>query len=41
MPDCSVLIVADREASVGKAVQVMDKCVLAGAAKVSIAAEKE
>ncbi len=41
MPDCSVLIVADREASVGRAVQVMDKCVLAGVSKVSIAAEKE
>ncbi|HEX7510547.1 MAG TPA: biopolymer transporter ExbD [Chitinivibrionales bacterium] len=41
MPDCSVLIVADREAAVGKAVLVMDKCILAGASKVSIAAEKE
>jgi biopolymer transport protein ExbD len=40
-PDCQVLIIADRESAVGKAVQVMDKCVLAGAAKVSIAAEKE
>ncbi len=40
-PDCQVLIIADRDAAVGRAVQVMDKCVLAGAAKVSIAAEKE
>jgi biopolymer transport protein ExbD len=41
MPDLSVLIIADKEASIGKAVQVMDKCALGGAAKVSIAAEKE
>ena|SRR5271157_1293558 len=41
MPDLSVLIIADREASIGRAVQVMDKCALAGAGKVSIAAEKE
>jgi biopolymer transport protein ExbD len=41
MPDCQVLIIADRDAAVGKAVQVMDKCLLAGAGKVSIAAEKE
>jgi biopolymer transport protein ExbD len=40
-PDCQVLIIADQESAVGKAVQVMDKCLLAGAAKVSIAAEKE
>jgi biopolymer transport protein ExbD len=40
-PDCQVLIITDREAVVGRAVQVMDKCVLAGAGKVSIAAEKE
>lgn len=41
MPDLSVLIIADREASIGRTVQVMDKCSLAGAGKVSIAAEKE
>jgi biopolymer transport protein ExbD len=41
MPDCSVLIVSDRDATIGKTVQVMDKCALAGASKVSIAAEKQ
>lgn len=41
MPDVAVVIVADQNTPVGKAVLVMDKCVLAGAAKVSIAAEKE
>jgi biopolymer transport protein ExbD len=41
MPDLSILIIADKEASIGRAVQVMDKCSLAGAGKVSIAAEKE
>ena len=41
IPDLSVLIIADQEASIGRAVQVMDKCALAGAGKVSIAAEKE
>jgi biopolymer transport protein ExbD len=41
MPDCSVLIVSDRETTIGKTVQVMDKCILAGVAKVSLAAEKQ
>jgi biopolymer transport protein ExbD len=41
MPDLSVLIIADKDAAIGKAVQVMDKCALAGAAKVSLAAEKD
>jgi len=40
-PETSVVIIADNEASVGKAVQVMDQCALAGAQKVSIAADKE
>jgi biopolymer transport protein ExbD len=40
-PDVSVVIIADQDASIGKAVQVMDQCALAGARKVSIAADKE
>jgi biopolymer transport protein ExbD len=40
-PEVSVVIVADLNASIGKAVQIMDQCNLAGAQKVSIAAEKE
>ncbi|MBD3420174.1 MAG: biopolymer transporter ExbD [Chitinivibrionales bacterium] len=40
-PDMSVVIIADENAAIGKAVQVMDKCALAGAAKVSLAADKE
>lgn len=36
-----VVIVADREASAGLVVNVIDECKLAGAEKVSIAAEKE
>ena len=40
-PDCQVLIIADRDAAVGRAVLVLDKCVLAGAGKVSIAGDKE
>lgn len=40
-PSLNVLIISDQQASVGTAVQVMDKCALAGVAKVSIAAEKE
>jgi biopolymer transport protein ExbD len=40
-PAVNVVIIADQDASVGKTVQVMDQCALAGAAKVSIAAEKE
>ncbi len=37
----SIVIVADQKAAIGKAVEVMDQCNLAGAKKVSIAAEKE
>jgi biopolymer transport protein ExbD len=40
-PDISVVIVADNDAAIGKAVSVMDQCALAGVQKVSIAAEKE
>lgn len=40
-PDASVVIVADRHAAIGKAVEVMDMCALAGAQKVSIAADRE
>ena len=39
-PDLSVVIVSDRQAEIGKAVEVMDICSLAGAKKVSISAEK-
>lgn len=39
-PDVTVVIIADRESSVGKAVEVMDQCNLAGVQKVSIAAGK-
>lgn len=40
-PETSIVIIADQDAAIGKAVQVMDHCALAGAAKVSIAAQKE
>jgi biopolymer transport protein ExbD len=40
-PDISVVIIADRGAEVGRAVEVMDNCMLAGAQKISIAASKE
>lgn len=40
-PDMSVVIVADNDAAIGKAVSVMDQCAMAGVQKVSIAAEKE
>lgn len=40
-PDMSVVIVADNDAAIGKAVAVMDQCAMAGVQKVSIAAEKE
>lgn len=40
-PDISVVIIADREVDVGRAVEVMDYCMSAGAQKVSIAASKE
>ena len=40
-PQTSIVIVADQDAAIGKAVEVMDRCALAGASKVSIAADKE
>jgi biopolymer transport protein ExbD len=40
-PDISVVIIADRSAEVGRAVEVMDNCMIAGAQKISIAAGKE
>lgn len=40
-PDMTVVIIADQQAAIGKAVQVMDQCALAGASKVSIAADKD
>ncbi len=40
-PDANVVIVADRGSVLGRAVEVMDACVLAGVAKVSIAADKK
>lgn len=40
-PETSIVIVADQDAAIGKAVLVMDQCAMAGAEKVSIAAEKE
>jgi len=40
-PETSIVIIADQGASIGKAVQVMDICSMAGATKVSIAADQE
>ncbi len=40
-PETSIIIVADKDASIGKAIEVMDRCTIAGAAKVSIAADQE
>jgi len=40
-PDISIVIVADKNAAVGSAVAVMDKCTMAGAKRISIAADKE
>lgn len=39
--ETSVIIVADEKAPIGKAVQIMDQCSLAGARQVSIAADQE
>jgi biopolymer transport protein ExbD len=39
--DLSVVIVADREASTGRTVEVMDQCALGGAQKISISANKD
>ena len=40
-PDVSVVIVADRDGAVGRTVEVIDQCTLAGAQKISIAAGKD
>ena len=40
-PDMSVVIVSDRQAELGKAVEVMDRCALGGAKKVSLSAKKD
>ena len=40
-PSASVVIIADQNAAIGKAVEVMDQAALAGVEKVSIAAEKD
>lgn len=40
-PDMSIVIIADKQAEIGKAVEVMDQCALAGASKVSIAADEK
>lgn len=39
-PDANVVVVADRGSLLGRAVEVMDACILAGVKKVSVAAEK-
>jgi biopolymer transport protein ExbD len=40
-PDASVIIVGDRRAGLGRAVEVMDACALAGVRKVSVAADND
>lgn len=40
-PDISVVIIADRDASVGKTVEVMDQCSMGGAQKISVAASSK
>jgi len=40
-PDANVVIVADRGSLLGRAVEVMDACILAGVQKVSVAADKD
>ncbi len=40
-PETAIVIIADQGASIGKAIQVMDVCSMAGASKVSIAADQE
>ena len=40
-PESTIVIIADRQAEIGKAVAVMDQCALAGAKHVSIAADRE
>ena len=40
-PDANVVIVGDRGSSLGRSVEVMDACLIAGVKKVSVAAEKK
>ncbi len=40
-PDANVVIVADRGSLLGRAIEVMDACILAGVQKVSVAADKK
>lgn len=40
-PDSSVIIIADRDSSTGRIIEVMDECKLAGAERISLAAMKE
>ncbi len=40
-PDMTVVIVSDQEAAIKRTIQVMDVCNLAGATKVSVAAEQD
>ena len=40
-PTANVVIVADRSSLLGRAVEVMDACILAGVKKVSVAADKK
>lgn len=40
-PDANVVIVADRGSQLGRAVEVMDACILAGVQNVSVAADKQ
>jgi biopolymer transport protein ExbD len=40
-PEASVVIVGDRQSPLGRSVEVMDACLLAGISKVSVAAEKK
>ena len=39
--DASVVIIADKAANIGRAVEVMDVCLLSGIKKVSVAADKK
>lgn len=40
-PDMTIVIVSDQEAAIKRTIQVMDICSIAGATKVSIAAERD
>jgi biopolymer transport protein ExbD len=40
-PESNVVIIGDRSAALGRAVEVMDACLLAGVEKISVAADKK